>query len=204
MTGRIAIRRDIKIRPYILQFVPTYICRMIARDKKKFEEIKAKLLSKDQKQVLEGIDSLDEYPFPEVVEPLIFVYAQSQNTAVKQKLTEVLTTLKISGLEEFFLKAIISTELNSCRKDLLHFMWSSNVQPTHGWPSIIELAIGGSYEEIIEILSLLDNTEHEIEEAELLESVSILTTHLHENKDEPTRAIKTLLLQELNTRLQEG
>jgi hypothetical protein len=177
---------------------------MITRDKKKFEEIQSALFSQDEKRILSAIGRLDEYPFPELIEPLLALYATSTEGLIKTSLYDVLTNLKVSGLEDIFFKALVAPDFAHCRKDLFHFMWSSNVQPTHEWPSIIEWAIGGSYEEIIEILSLLDNTENEIEEAELLECVSILTTHLHENKDEPTRAIKTLLLQELNTRLQEG
>jgi hypothetical protein len=82
-------------------------------------------------------------------------------------------------------------------------MWSSNVQPVEGWVSIIELAANGSYEEIIEVMSLLDNTEHELPEEELLEAVSILKIAINENPEHETTAIKQVLLQDLNHRLNQ-
>jgi hypothetical protein len=176
---------------------------MIARNKKKLEELQAALLSNNEKQILDAIGRLDEYPFPEIIEPLLVLYAKQEEGLVKAHLYDVLTSMKISGLEEIFFKALGAKEFVHCRKDLIHFMWSSNVQPVEGWVSIIELAANGTYEEIIEVMSLLDNTEHELPEEELLEAVSILKIAINENPDHETTAIKQVLLQDLNHRLNQ-
>jgi hypothetical protein len=176
---------------------------MIARNKKKFEEIQSALFSQDEKKILGAIGRLDEYPFPELIEPLLALYATSPEGLIKAHLYDVLTNLKVSGLEDIFFKALAAPDFAHCRKDLIHFMWSSNVQPVEGWVEIIEMAANGSYEEIIEVMSLLDNTEQEIPEEQLLEAVSVLKIAINENPEHETIAIKRALLQDLNHRLNQ-
>jgi hypothetical protein len=176
---------------------------MSTRSKKKLEEIKTGLFSNDTNTVLQALHQLDEYPYAELVEPLLVLYAQKPAPAVAVRLQEILTTLKVSGVEEIFMKALRAPELKHCRKDFFHFMWSSNIQPEEGWVLIAELAASGTYEECLEILSLLDNTEHELLEEELLEAVSILKMSLNEHPDEEAAPMRKLLLEGFSDRLNQ-
>jgi hypothetical protein len=176
---------------------------MSVKDKKRTEEIKSLLLSGDNEKVLTAIERLDECPSAELVQPLLVVYASNSDPEVKMKLNEVLTTLKVSGLEDMFIKAIQAKEFAHCRKDLIHFMWSSNIQPVEGWMHIAELAANGTFEECIEVLSLLDNTEQELLEEELLAAVSILTMALNEQPDDEAAPIRKVLLEGFSDRLNQ-
>jgi hypothetical protein len=174
---------------------------MTTPNKKKFEEIKNALFSSDTATVIKALNGLDEYPFVELVEPLLVVYAQNQDRTVNERLKEVLANLKISGADSAFITALGAKEWKHCRKDLLHFMWSSNIQPEVGWVLVAEIAAEGSYEEGVEILSLLENTELELQEEELLEAVSLLVTAINERPNDDATPIRKVLLESFRDRL---
>lgn len=176
---------------------------MSTRSKKKLDEIKAALFSNDTATVVQALNHLDEYPYAELVEPLLVVYAQKPAPTVAARLQEILSTLKVSGLEEIFMKALRAPEFRHCRKDFLHFMWSSNIQPDEGWVTIAELAAEGNYEECLEILSLLDNTEHELLEEEMLEAVSLLKIAINDRPNDEAVPVRKLVLQSFNDRLNQ-
>lgn len=176
---------------------------MTTKSKKKWDDLKAALFSNDAPVVLGALDQLDEFVHTDTVEPLLVLFAQNTNKEIKAKLTDILSTLKVSGLEDVFMKALQAKEFQACRKDFIHFMWSSNVQPESGWMHLAEWAAHGTYEECIEILSLLDNTEQELIEEELLEAVSILKIAINEQPQHEALPIRQLLLEAFNERLSQ-
>jgi len=163
---------------------------------KKIEAIKADLFSQNDATVKKALLKCEEEGNASLVEPLIVLFGTTTNEDVKKSIAEMLSSLKVSNVEDHFLKALADPELNHIRKDLLFFMWSSGLQPVNGMPVVTQVAVNGSYDETLESLTLLESLDGEIPEEGLLESIAIVKQYLGQSKPDDRNK---LLLEYLNT-----
>jgi hypothetical protein len=111
---------------------------------------------------------------------------------------ELLATLKVSGIEYYFLQALENKAFAHVRKDLIGFMWSTGLQPVEAVALISQLAAEGDYPLVLECLTLLENIEDAIPEDQLLESIAIVHTRLNEMEQGDLRRLLAEYLIVLN------
>lgn len=135
------------------------------------EELKRDLFSQDAAVVMRALNKCREDGTRELVEPLIALYASSDDLHVQEEIQEMLSNVKISNLETVFMNALMNPENRKVRKQILSFMWNSGVEPVDNLLEITDIAITGTFEETLECLTLLDTIESMIPDEALMESI---------------------------------
>lgn len=158
-----------------------------AAQKKKIEEVKRDLFSGDDKLLQKAINFCKEEGTAELVEPLIAVYATTENMFIKQEVGEMLSELKVSNVEAIFSAALKNPEYIQSRKELLSFIWSSGIQPVEDLVLLTEIAIEGSFEEAIECLTIIESIEDEIAESDILEASTIARAFISSHPEDQKR-----------------
>lgn len=138
------------------------------------EEIKASLFSNQDEKVAAALAKTREVAEPTLVEPLLAFYATTSNPSWKTEAADMLSTLKVSKVNHYFIEALSNPSLLQIRRDVLSFIWNSNLQPVEDFVAITQVALTGSLEETIECLSILENLEQTIPEAVVLECISMI------------------------------
>jgi hypothetical protein len=157
------------------------------------EELKNNLFSENTAVVMQALNKCMDIGNWEMVEPLLALYAKTNEVVVKNQIGQMLSELKVSNVEPSFANALMNPGMAHIHKDILGFMWSSGVQATGSVGLITKVAISGSYETALEALTLIESLDDEIPEEILLESTTDLKQHL----GQATLNDKTKLLMEL-------
>lgn len=139
-----------------------------------YEGIKQDLFSNDEARILKAINCCKERGSAILVEPLIAFYASTDSEPLKAEVAEMLSTLKVSKVENYFIDALDSPAKRHIRKDILSFMWNSGIQPVNQLAVITKVALNGTFEEAFESLTLLESFETAIPEEALLESITLI------------------------------
>ena len=153
---------------------------MSTAQQRKLQEIQNDLFSGNDALCARAISRCEEEGTAAMVEPLIAFYASEAPTHLRQKVAELLGTLKVSGSEQYFLRALENRTFAHVRKDLIGFMWSTGLQPVDAVALISQLAAEGDYPLILECLTLIESIEDAIPEDQLLEGIALVHTRLNE------------------------
>jgi hypothetical protein len=172
--------------------------RMNTAQQRKLQEIQNDLFSGDDALCAKAISRCEEEGTAAMVEPLIAFYASDAPSHLRQRVAELLATLKVSGIEYYFLQALENKTFAHVRKDLIGFMWSTGLQPVEAVALISQLAAEGDYPLVLECLTLLENIEDAIPEDQLLESIAIVHTRLNEMEQGDLRRLLAEYLIVLN------
>jgi hypothetical protein len=172
--------------------------RMNTAQQRKLQEIQNDLFSGDDALCAKAISRCEEEGTAAMVEPLIAFYASEAPSHLRQRVAELLATLKVSGIEYYFLQALENKTFAHVRKDLIGFMWSTGLQPVEAVALISQLAAEGDYPLVLECLTLLENIEDAIPEDQLLESIAIVHTRLNEMEQGDLRRLLAEYLIVLN------
>lgn len=170
---------------------------------KQIEEIKRELFSDDDIVVMKAVHKCREEGSKPLVEPLIAVYASTKHAEIRREIADILGNLKVSGLEEIFVKAISNKQYASVRKDLLSFIWNSGIQPVDAVVVLAEIAVEGSFEEALECVTIIESMEDPITETDILEASSILRGALSTDSTSPKKDLWYDMLTSLESKTEE-
>ncbi|MFN0033041.1 MAG: hypothetical protein ACKVOR_12850 [Flavobacteriales bacterium] len=161
---------------------------------KQSEELKRNLFSTDNAVVMRALLKCSEKGTAEMIEPLLALYATTTEETFKAEINRMLSQLKVTGVEDAFMNALVSQDKQHMIKDILTFMWNSGVQPVAHVAAITRIAIAGTYEVALEALTLIESMDDEIDEGELTESIAEVTIYLGENaQNDHTRLMQEYL-----------
>ncbi len=138
------------------------------------EEIKKDLFSDKDTKVSAALSKTREAADPSLVEPLLTFFATTSNPEWKAEAAEMLSTLKVSKVNKYFMDALANPSMKHLRREILAFMWNSNVQPVEDFVEITRIALAGNFEETFECLTLLESLDKIIPEEVLLECISLI------------------------------
>jgi hypothetical protein len=157
---------------------------------KKIEKLRADFFSADEKVVLEALSQCRNEGNQSLIEPLILLYSRTDSDLIRHEAGDILGSIKISEAEEAFMNAVMNPALRSVRRDLLAFMWNSGLQPVGWLTEITRIALGGSTEELIECITLIESTDDAFPEEQILESIHLVREHLNRsNADDRTNLV---------------
>jgi hypothetical protein len=140
------------------------------------EEIKRDLFSPDDTVVQSAINRCREEGSAALVEPLIAFYASNPEQVMKEQVADMLGSLKVSNVNQFFITALKNSELAHVWQDLVSFMWNSRIQPVQDLDTITSLALRGNYMLTLECLTLLESLDADVPEEMILECISLMKT----------------------------
>lgn len=160
---------------------------------KTIEHIKRDLASPSEATVIGALRQCRESGNASLVEPLLELFATTQSDLVKREVREQLSTLKVSGTAETFMRALNNPEWRTLRKDMLGFMWSSNVQAENHLTELVKMAIEGSFEEALECHTLVEYMDGRFPDSQVIQSAQLLERHLAQASDNPHKLIMVQL-----------
>lgn len=175
-----------------------------ASAKKASEDIKRDLFSGDDATVRRAIAKCREEGNSTVVEPLIAFYASEAPEPLRVEVAEMLSTLKVSKVESFFADALRNPAMAHIHKDLVTFMWNSDLNPAVIMPEITQLAVKGDYAATLECLTFLENAETTIPEDQLLDSITAVSQQLSKRNNTESDKLLAFFLENLNMRRAEA
>jgi HEAT repeat protein len=153
-----------------------------AERKSLLESIKKDLFASDDIIVAAALSKASKHGDNTLILPLIQVYAESEEGGIKNRIGEMLGSLKVSGAEEPFIEALKDEKFSAIRSQLLSFMWNSDLQPTEYVGAIATAAIQGDYMCAFEALTLIDTLEGPFPDDQLMGAILDLAEYQNENK----------------------
>ena len=151
---------------------------MTTKRRDKFnEEIRSNLFSSDESVALKAIHRCRDEGNATLVEPLIAFYASDADVSLKKEVAALLSTLKVSKVEDYFLDGLKDPAMKHIRKDLIMFMWNSDIRPVDRLVDITAVALDGNFEETFECLTLIENFEDPVPEEVLIENIAMIRQH---------------------------
>ncbi len=168
---------------------------------KLIDELKHNLFSGDDAVVMRALAKCNEKGNAGMVEPLLAFYSSTSNQLFKKEIAEMLCNLKVSNTETFLMNALENEEMKHIQSDVLSFLWNSALQPVDDIAIITRIGIAGTYEVMLEALTLLESIDDEISEEILLESIADVKYYLGETKVNEHTKLLTAYLHELEIRL---
>jgi hypothetical protein len=139
-------------------------------------EILSDLFSGDDKRLNNALSNIQEHPSLAFIQPLMALYFETSNEEMKEKLRDMLGSIKVKGFEEELMIALRNPEWSTHRGQILAFMWNAGGNPVLHVKEIIELSLTGGMETLLECYSVLETMEGPMTEEQLIES----QTFLHE------------------------
>ena len=129
------------------------------------------LLSNDDKKVKSALDRADKSGTIEWVEPLLEAFSLRQDDSLKERMRELLSSVKLSAAEGVFLDTLNNQEKKDIHADVLGFIWSAGFVPAESIDLIVRCATSGDYRAAIEGLTLVEQCDLVENEQILLESI---------------------------------
>lgn len=152
----------------------------MADNKKKVKEtILSDLFSSDEKLVIRAIDRTKKHADESFIEPLLLVHKEGSED-VKEKVNDILGSLKTSAAEEPLALALNDERFNSQHEDILRFLWSSGFQPVDHLPLVTRSMINGDYMTGVEGMTLIEQIADHIDDDLLMESLMDLRLALND------------------------
>jgi hypothetical protein len=140
-------------------------------------EVVAELFSGNDAQVETAIEKIQENPSVEYIQPLLALFFDTNDAELKERLSTMMGSLKVSGFEDELMQALRKPEWKMHRGQVMAFMWNAGGNPVEFVRELTEMAVEGGMETLLECYSILDTMEGPLLEAQLIES----QTFLHEN-----------------------
>lgn len=163
-----------------------YLCAMDAKEKqqsKRQAALLADLRSTDKRKVLSALKTTAEDGTGDLILPLLELFRDTPSDEIREKLAELLSSMKVSEAEDVFLEALDDDAFRNQRGSIMSFMWNSGFQGAEAVDTITRCALEGDYMTAIEALTLLDSLTQEPEEESLYQALIEIRAFLETHKD---------------------
>lgn len=143
--------------------------------------------------VLKALTKVKDKGTVNVIEPLIDAYFSTENGKIRQEISEILNSLKISTATEVLVNAL-DENAHDRNQLILNALWNSNLDSSKFMNKIMEIAVTGDYLTAFEALTVLDNLDEVIEEEQLTECKLILNNYFGGTPDDKADILKQILM----------
>lgn len=158
------------------------------------------LLSADDARILKALATVDQRGDARSIMPLLNALAKSSDQKVKQRITEMLYQVKVSGAVEELMKALEDPALRSVRRTILATFWNAGLDVRDQVEQLVAVAVEGDAEECFECLTVLENNEF-LNDKGVLAGIKRLNAAIASNTDDYKGALLGSLLVELKARV---
>lgn len=146
-------------------------------------EIKKDLFSPVEETVLAAVTKAEKYGDATFIEPLLQVYISTEVEEVKEAVSQMLSSLKVSDAEAELVAALENPKFIDYRADILSFIWESGFHPIEHVALFARIATSGSYMETLESLTVIEQFEPPMQEDSLIEALIEVRTYLADKPD---------------------
>jgi hypothetical protein len=152
--------------------------------KQKRAEIEKNLFASQQVLVLEAIKEARDLGDAALIEPLLVLMKDTDDTQVRTAVHAMLSELKITAAERALMDAAVQDRFAPIRTEILSFVWSSGLQPVEDLEPLCRMALEGDYPLLVEVYTILDNMEGPYREEHVLEAELLLREWVADPKNE--------------------
>ncbi len=158
------------------------------------------LLSADDARILKALATVDQRGDARSIMPLLNALAKTSEQKVRQRITEMLYQVKVSGAVEELMKALQDPALRSVRRTILATFWNAGLDVRDQVKQLVAVAVEGDAEECFECLTVLEHNEF-LNDKGVLAGIKLLNAAIASNTDEYKGAMLGSLLVELKARV---
>jgi hypothetical protein len=155
------------------------------------------LNSKEDKKVVAELDRADKTGDIKWVKPLLHAFRDRKEDVIRDRMGEILATIKLSGAEEIYIEALESGECENIEADILGFIWSAGFDPSNKLDLITRVATSGDFITAMEGLTIVEQCETIEEEHVLLEAILNVRSAIDSCEDERLKELYDLMLNAL-------
>ncbi len=158
---------------------------------KKNQTLIKALESKDVSIVLKALEEIEKNGNSSLIRPMIDLGVREENKEIRDVLQRILFGIKISAAHPIMLDALVEMKANSFRQILLSMIWTANINGLDHLDTFVKIAIEGTLYEAIECLTVIEESEGELNEEKILESLLLLNEYRNKPgiKDDPKFSI---------------
>ena len=157
------------------------------------------LISSDDKKVVDALDRADKNGDIKWVRPLVHAFRDREPDSIRERMGEMLSSMKISAAEDVFIEELESSGSKSIHSDLLRFIWSAGFLVEDKVDLVVRIATAGDFRAAMEGLTIVEQFESVEDELILLDAIMTVRTAVENNKDESLIALYKPMLEALLT-----
>lgn len=162
------------------------------------ESLIGKLFSEDEDGVYEAIESLKENGDASVVMPLLEVYQNAQSNKIKFSIQALFYGLKSDKSFAIIFDALFQPKYKQIQPFILSILWNTGKYPMQKIGEIIILCTQ-DFNAAIEVLSILENIEAEVDEAQMMEAEIAIKKFIEKNQKDPKIELLKDILNQMKT-----
>ena len=147
------------------------------------------LNSKDDKKVVAELDRAEQKGDINWVLPLLQAFRDRKEDEIRERMGDMLATVKLSGAEQIYLEALESGDCENIESDILGFIWSAGFDPSNKLDLITRIATKGDFRAALEALTIIEQCEIIEEEHVLLEAILNIRSAIDTCENESRKAI---------------
>lgn len=158
--------------------------------------IVSKLVNSDEDVVLETLELLKDKGNATVIAPLLDLLLTDPSYSVTLATTDLLSNMKDPASIDRFLEVLVDKKYQPIQHHLLSILWNSSFSERAKALilPIAQMGVNGSFNTLIEALTVIENLEAPFEEEQLLESISVCKSFIASKpNDEKLPLVKELL-----------
>lgn len=148
------------------------------------------LQEEDVKSLLKTLTEIQEKGNVDLIKPLIELGKNRSEKEIQDAIQKILFSLKISAAHPIILEELSKMDACSFRKTLLSAVWESNIDALPYLDTFVKIALEGDLYEVIEVLTVLEESEGELIEEKVLDSLLLLKEYESANlQQDPTKEV---------------
>jgi hypothetical protein len=159
----------------------------------KLREVEKDLFASQDVLVMSALKKVKDIGDTSMIVPLLTVYKENESKEVRNEISTMLSTIKVTGADLELGKALKNPEFKEIRGSIMNFMWNAGVNPIDHIDTIAQIAVEGSFMDAVESLTVIENMEGPFPEEELMEALVTVKEFMVANPDdEKIELIKSL------------
>jgi hypothetical protein len=155
---------------------------MSDQKKKVLSKLRTDLRSDDEAVVLKALKTLQKHGDATILEATLELYRDTSSSGIKNKLFDILNSLKVTGADQVLMNAAVSEDFIAHRAEILSFLWNSGMYPSEYILDIVKLALQGDYMVAVEAMTLIENMIGPFEPDYIEEAIFETNQFLEENE----------------------
>ncbi len=154
--------------------------------KKETQEQKAlkRLQSEKSAEIIKGLTDLRKHGKHGSIRPVVELLADTKDEEVRSHAMKFLCDLRQEEALEPLVDCITDEAFDHIRKELLEALWQSNLDASDYLMDLIGVVPSMTYNELIELMTVMDNLEGPFNSSDLDECVGVLSVELGMVEDE--------------------
>jgi len=149
----------------------------------------------DAKAILKTLSKIENEGNEAMIIPLIELGIKRDETEIRDFVQKILFNLKISSAHSIILNELDKMDANPFRRELIAAVWNAEINGMDHMDTFVRIAIEGSFYEAIECLTVIEESNGELIEEKILESLLLLKAYMDDpanEKDEKRPIIQNI------------